>query len=1040
MSERILKALMQLFAIIARPDSNLEERRSVVGSFLKQQLNIELVNEYLLVFNAFYQQYQVTDEDSTRKKKRISGSSVKVLKICTAINEELTVKQKVIVLTRLFEFIKSDSEVISEQEIEFVEAVSDTFNIPHEEFVRLKAFIIYGFDELPNSSRILVVDSNKEFSHPKVKHLFRGAFEGQIRFFYVRTANLYLVKYIGDKELFLNGQLLQPQKVYVLSNGNTLRASTKFKPIYYSDIVEIFNEQLSGSKILFEVKEIEYFFKGGEVGLHKMSFFAESANMVGIMGASGAGKTTLINVLNGSYPPTHGDVLINNISIYQQENKDLEGLIGYVSQDDLLIEDLTVFQNLYYNAKLCFDNLNEFQTIRLVLRTLQSLNLYEIRNIIVGSPMNKKISGGQRKRLNVALELIREPAIIFLDEPTSGLSSRDAENVLDLLKDLTLKGKLVFVAIHQPSSEIFKMFDKLIVIDTGGYLIYDGNPIESIMYFKSKTHQANWSESECPTCGNVNPEQIFNIVESPVLDEYGIPTLTRKIAPTEWYSFYNSENNSFNSSNEKPALDESFKIPKILFKIPKKIKQFRIFSIRDILAKLANSQYLIINLVEAPLLAFLLAFIIRYYSVDVSNDSGYTFSDNSNIPVYLFMSVIVAIFIGLTVSAEEIFRDRKILKREKYLNLSWGSYLFSKTFILTMLSAYQALAFVLVGNTILGIHGMYWQYWLVLFITWLSANLMGLNISDAFNSAVTIYILIPFLVIPQLILSGIIVKFDKLNPDISNPSNIPIYGQVMTARWAYEALSVYQFKENKYEKQFYTYDKITSYANFRKDFWLRSLRNKVIDIRTYIKDPSYKKTIEDDILLLQNEISGEITANKRIKCPVNMQKFSYQTVNEDALAQLEGYFDNLNRFYIDKYNKASDTRDKLMTSLQDTKEKKDIFIQQKKNYFNDNLKEFVRNETEMNKIVEYKHRLYQKADPIFLDPKPGLFNAHFYAPRKNVYGLFIDTYWYNILIVFIMTLLLFVAVYYNLLRKLLDSGDYFQDYLRKRKKKKKLKK
>lgn len=1037
MSERILKALMQLFAIIARPDSNLAERRLVVGSFLKQQLNTELVNEYLEVFDEYYKQYQVSDEDSTKKKKRIAGSSVKVLKICTAINEELTAKQKVIVLTRLFEFIKSDSEVISEQEIEFVEAVSDTFLIPHEEFVRLKAFILYDNQTIPNSSRILIVDNNKDFEHPKVKHLYREGFEGQIRFFHIKSANLYLIRCLGEKELFLNSQLLQPEKVYVLTPGSTLRASTKFAPIYYSDIIAIFNEQLSESRIIFEAKDIEYQFKGGEIGLHKMNFFAESGNMVGIMGASGAGKTTLLNVLNGSYQPTSGDVLINNLSIYDESNKELEGLIGYVSQDDLLIEDLTVFQNLYYNAKLCFDNLNEFQIIRLVLKTLQNLGLYEIRDMKVGSPLNKKISGGQRKRLNIGLELIREPAILFLDEPTSGLSSRDSENILDLLKELSFKGKLIFVVIHQPSSEIFKMFDKLLILDTGGFLIYDGNPVESIMYFKSKTHQANWSESECPTCGNVNPEQIFNIVEAPVLDEYGNPTRTRRIAPAEWHNHFEEADN-FNNTAAKPEIDSSFKIPSIFFKIPGKIKQFRIFAIRDTLAKLANKQYMIINLVESPLLAFLLSFIIRFYSVDASsNDVGYKFSENSNIPVYLFMSVIVAIFVGLTVSAEEIFRDRKILKREKYLHLSWGSYLFSKTFILIMLSAYQSLVFVLVGNSILGVHGMYWQYWLVLFITWLSSNLMGLNISDAFNSAVTIYILIPFLVIPQLILSGIIVKYDKLNPDISSPSSIPFYGQIITARWAYEALAVYQFKENKYEKQFYAFDKITSYANFRKDFWLRSLRNKVIDIRMYKKDPSKKQMIEDAILLLKNEINDEIKKNKKVKCPVNINEINYSNINENTLVALEGYFDKINRHYIDKYNKASNERDILMTSLQDTPEKKEAFLQLKKDYFNDNLKEFVRNETELNKIVEYKHQLYQKSDPIFLDPKPGLFAAHFYAPRKNVYGLYIDTFWYNLLMIFLMSVLLFVTVYYNLLRKLLESGEYFQDRMKKRKQNKK---
>ncbi len=1038
MSEKVLKALMQLFAIIARPDSNLEERRQVVGSFLKQQLNTELVNEYLEVFNNFYNQYQVVEEDSTKKKKRIAGSSVKVLKICTAINEELTIKQKIIVLIRLFEFIKSDSEIISEQEIEFVQAVSDTFNIPNDEFVRIKAFVIYNFDTLPNSTRVLVVNSQKDFNHPKVKHLYRETFEGQIRFLHVRIANIYFLRYLGEKELFLNGQLLQPHKVYIFSPGSTLRTSTKFKPIYYSDIITLFNEQLSESKILFEVNNIEYRFKGGEIGLHRMSFFAESGNLVGIMGASGAGKTTLLNVLNGNYPPTLGEVLINGKNIYEEENKELEGLIGYVSQDDLLIEDLTVFENLYYNAKLCFDNLSEFQIIRLVLKTLQNLGLFEIKDMKVGSPLNKKISGGQRKRLNIALELIREPAILFLDEPTSGLSSRDSENILDLLKELALKGKLIFVVIHQPSSEIFKMFDKLLILDTGGYLIYDGNPVESIMYFKSKTHQANWSESECPTCGNVNPEQIFNIVETPVLDEYGNPTRTRRIAPNEWHHYF-KESDTFNNVAEKPQLDASYKLPKIFFKIPGKFKQFRIFSIRDTLAKLANKQYLIINLLESPLLAFLLSFIIRYYSVDVANESGYTFNENSNIPVYLFMAVIVAIFVGLTVSAEEIFRDRKILKREKYLNLSWGSYLFSKTFILMVLSAYQAAAFVIIGNSVLGIKGMYWQFWLVLFITWLSSNMMGLNISDAFNSAVTIYILIPFLVIPQLILSGIIVKYDKLNPDISSPSSIPFYGQIITARWAYEALAVYQFKENKYEKQFYTYDKITSYANFRKDFWLRSLRNKVIDIQTYIHNPQKKQVVEDAILLLKNEIREEIKQNKKVKCPVDIEKLSYNNINENILKQLEEYFDKINRHYIEKYNKASAEKDKLMTSLQDTPEKKEAFIKLKKDYYNDNLKEFVRNETEMNKIVEYNHRLYQKADPIFLDPKPGFFTAHFYAPRKNIYGFYIDTFWYNIIIIFLMTVILFITVYFNILKKLIESGENIQDYIKKQRERKKSK-
>jgi ABC-type multidrug transport system, ATPase component len=180
-------------------------------------------------------------------------------------------------------------------------------------------------------------------------------------------------------------------------------------------------------------------------------------------------------------PPSSGSLTINGVDIYKNRDK-IKGLMGYVSQDDVLIEDLTVYENLYYNAKLCFSNYSPFRLRLKVLKVLRSLGLYAIRNMRVGSPVNKKISGGQRKRLNIGLELIREPSILFLDEPTSGLSSHDSENIVDLLKELTIKGKLIYVVIHQPSSDIFKMFDQLLILDTGGYLIYNGNPIESLNY------------------------------------------------------------------------------------------------------------------------------------------------------------------------------------------------------------------------------------------------------------------------------------------------------------------------------------------------------------------------------------------------------------------------------------------------------------------------------------------------------------------------------------------------------------------------------
>ena len=1020
MSEQILKALMQLFAIIARPHSNGRDRRTVVENFLRRQLNADLVHEYLKAFDEYYSVHQQRLSESSRTKKRTSSSSVRVLLICTEINEELTQKQKVFVLVQLFEFVKSDLpaiESISDQELEFLTTVAEVFKIPNSEFRLIHDFVLNSAEKFQTSNEIVVINNEKNFRYGQVRHIYSETLEGQIRVLQIQSANMFLIRYMGNSELYLNGQLLTHDKVYVFNTGSSLR-NPQIKPIYYSDVVSFFHEALQGSKIVFEVKDLEYRFKERKIGIQKMSFTEESGKLVGIMGASGAGKSTLLNILNGSHTPTSGEILINGINIHSEKNK-IEGIIGFVSQDDLLIEELTVFENLYYNAQLCFDNLPDHKIRELTMEMLQNIGLQDIKDMKVGSPLNKKISGGQRKRLNIALELIREPSILFLDEPTSGLSSRDSENIMDLLKELSFKGKLVFVVIHQPSSEIFKMFDKLLILDSGGYLIYNGDPIDSIIYFKSKIHHANWNESECHVCGNVNPEQIFNIVESRVLDEYGKLTYTRKISPKEWNQYYIN----YAASHAK-EIKLSREIPEVHFKIPGLFKQFLVFTKRDILSKISNTQYLIINFLEAPLLAFILSYLIKYFNI--SSQAKYSLSGNSNLPVYIFMSVIVAIFIGLSVSAEEIIKDRKILKREAFLNLSWLSYLLSKIGVLFAISAIQALSFVLIGNSIIQIKGMYFEFWLVLFSAWAASNIMGLVISDSFKTVVTIYILIPFLVIPQIILSGVIVKFDRLNPALTSPQSIPWYGEIITARWAYEALAVNQYMENDFEKLFYNYEKAMSLAEFKKNYWVANLKNKVTYLTQQIGHPEDQVKFVNDLTLLRNELVKENIQNKLLKYK-NIDSLTRKAVNAGILTDALNHLDKLYKYYIRLYNKANDEKDALSRDLESTKEKKDQFLALKMANYNEKLYEFVTNRNEVDRIIEFNGTLYQKENPVYLDPDSKFIMAHFYAPRKMIFGYYINTLWMNIIVIWIGTILLYTILYYRLLKRFFDGIEQIVD-------------
>jgi hypothetical protein len=451
-----------------------------------------------------------------------------------------------------------------------------------------------------------------------------------------------------------------------------------------------------------------------------------------------------------------------------------------------------------------------------------------------------------------------------------------------------------------------------------------------------------------------------------------------------------------------------------------------LFALRDQKAKLHNRQYMIINLLEAPLLAFILAFIVRYYNVDDKLLSGYVFAKNLNLPAYLFMSVIVALFMGLTVSAEEIIRDRKILKREGFLHLSRSSYLLSKISILFTLSAIQTLTFVLVGNYILEIRGMVLEHWMILFTVSCFANVLGLNISSAFNSAVTIYILIPLLIIPQLILSGVVVKFDKLNPTIGNTATVPFVGDLMASRWAFEAAMVTQFKDNWYEREFYLYDKIMAESDYKKVYYLPELETRLQYCLNNLKaiDRDVIAKVMRDLELIRNELTKEaafVNTGQDISWLDNLTLKHFDSL---AYVQASDFLLNLRRFYIQLYNKADDQKEKLIASMTDTPENEVEYERFRDQYRNEAIAEFVKNLSETHRIIEKDGKLIQKIYPIYKDPEPDHmvdFDAQFYMPAKHFLNRNVDTLYFNTGVIWSMTLVLAIALYFDVLRKIIEG-------------------
>ena len=1007
MNEITLNALINLFALFsAISESKKEDAIRNFSVYLHQHFGISEGNDYLKLFEELLDIYGVDGEPAFPV-----DMVQEAYKISTNIRSWLRKDEQIMVFIRFLELVKSGNQ--SKAEVLF-ETLANVFEISKTEFDKFIAFIFYTSTDQINNPDFLLINNNEQPGKISYRHIYEKKLEGELLFLRCSLIGHYIFIYHGDEYLTIEGNPVIAGRFYAFKEGSIIRGP-RIPPVYYTDIASGFIDKDLSPSFVFSGEEIEFKFNKSDNGLHRFSFTEKSGQLIAIMGGSGVGKSTLLNILNGNIPVQHGNVKINQVDIYERK-QEIEGLIGYVPQDDLLFEDLTVWENLYFNASLCFDQLPRLAIEEKVERILHELELWAFKDLKVGSPLKKIISGGQRKRLNVALELIREPAILFVDEPTSGLSSTDSEKVVLLLKQQARKGKLIIVNIHQPSSAIFKLFDKLWIMDSGGRPIYTGNPLDGIIYFKREVNHVNAEICECVVCGNVNPEQVLEIVETKKIDHSGNFLPERRFAPEYWYDQYRKNAKVKKEEIQGPAA----LLPPTDSKKPGLLKQFKIFFERNLRIKITDRQYLFINLLEAPVLAVIVASFTRF-----SEGDQYIFFENKSLISYLFMSVVVLLFMGMSVSAEEIIKDRKILQRESFLNLSRFSYLNSKILFLVLLSAFQSFSFVYIGNLILGIHDMTMAYWLILFSVAVFSNLMGLNISSAFDSVVTIYILVPLLLIPQILLCGVVVKFDDLQNKKAGKDAVPITGEIMASRWAFEALAVEQYKENRYMAGFFEMEKEMAQARFRSDILTTELIGQIdlVDGWTRLNKPA--DDISRKLKIIKNEIEKlndeKVLPEFQFTLSLMPDKFNYE------IAELtKTYLNQLKSFHNKRYLKIKSDKDQLINLL--NKEKGDQFLyNQKMKFHNKSLEVLVLNSETKEFYRETPDGYMQKIAPIYKDPDFTNGRAHFMASQKNLFGYAVDTFVFNVGIIWLMSAFLYIALYYNWLRKMLQISAQFKN-------------
>ena len=944
MTDIILSSFISLFALFGKVEQVDEERaKKMLANYLRRHYGIRNTDLYLDLYSDMRLAYEMTDDLDSEKTVGL---------ICSSLHGKIQAREEALLLLRVMEFCECNESTDNTMFL----SMASLFHIPKEQYQDFADFV-----------------ANRETERVVLHHI--EGFEGTIKTLLDRETGLLIFTYNGSDTVTLNDVPVLAGVYQVWQQSSVLK-NVYGQPVYYSSIIEAYDKEVhETAKVEFCGRDINFRFPNSDNGMHNLSFTLSNGEMLAIMGGSGTGKTTLLSLLNGTLKPQEGSITINGHDISEPEAKNL---IGYVPQDDLLIEELTVYQNLWFTARLCFEGLSEQEIDNRVEKTLKDLGLYAAKDLKVGSAINKYISGGQRKRLNIALELIREPAVLFLDEPTSGLSSADTEKVILLLKEQTLKGKLIVVNIHQPSSDVYKLFDRLWLLDKGGYPVFDGNPIDAITYFKETANYVDAETSTCPTCGNVNPEIVLNIIDEKALNNAGELSDERKMTPQNWHELYLKNREEM----PKPTV---FDMPQSDQKKPNALKQFAIFLHRNIKTKITNVQYLSITLSIAPLLAVICALLTRF-----SPPEGYSVMNNKNLVSYFFMAVIVATFTGMSGSAEEIIKDRALLKRERFLNLSYGSYIWSKIIYMAGVSLVQTLLFIVVGNTIMGLHGLFFTWWLILFLTALLANLTGLLLSQCLNSVVAIYICIPLLLIPQILLCGLVVSFSDLTPK-STTGNVPLIGDVIPSRWSFEALAVTSFTDNEYERNFFLSDKEkyeTQYYNIGVLYELQSQLETMKSEQQTGKEvnPKHLEVIKTNLPLLTSYCKME----------------AYE--GDWSYSSLFDYMKEAENLLTERSNRITLLADKQIARF--VKENgKDVLLQLKRDNYNLQLEDCVIGMENQRMLDVIDNHIVARTGLVFLTPLSHNGRAPFYSSEKIIGAWHVKTIWFNLSILLLMSII-----------------------------------
>ena len=506
------------------------------------------------------------------------------------------------------------------------------------------------------------------------------------------------------------------------------------------------------------------FVRSGRV-VDNIDFSLQRGEMACILGPSGSGKSTLLSILAGHLSPSLGSVRYNG-ELLTPENISLRQHIAFIPHEDILDEALTVGEHVYQASLARRPRLNHADRIRRVLAVLNFVGLGSLTKRHVGRAGERTISDGERSRLNLGLDLTGTAEVFLIDEPISGLSSGDAERVIQTLENMS-SGRILLCTLHRPAQSILNRFNKVMVLNAHGQMAFWGTPEEMVQYFQEAARDMGLHVSrEAIAAGGA--DYVFEVLEAPYarLTSHSTPGSGMWQERFESYSYRRQGSHPARGSDEDEHEGRP-QVPPLPRRRPMELlRLFWLWILRSFLGRVRSRMGFYALLLEGPVLALLIAGTLR-----AASDSPYTYYKALHINEYLFLSLVLAMFFGLTDAACEILRDRLLLRRESNYKPFITGYLTAKCIVITGIAAVQCALYLLVGNAILSIHEMFWSHLAVMVLTAFVGISLSLAVSAFVRSERTALNIVPLLLVPQILLAGALVRFEEMNE--FTPSLLP---------------------------------------------------------------------------------------------------------------------------------------------------------------------------------------------------------------------------------------------------------------------------